>query len=70
MKAGAPPRARAYTQPQFISNQGRWVWTIVVNDKHQSIHVATSVQTFPTEHDANTAAKAVLRQLTPYERSA
>lgn len=54
---------RAYVKPDFNPAVNRWHWQIIANDNHHSVIVAQSVSTFPTEHDANAAGKALMGQL-------
>jgi len=63
MRKQRTPRARAYIQADYDSEKGRFHWIIIVNDQHQSVQVARSIQTFPTEHDANVAGDRVRRQI-------
>lgn len=57
------PFPRAFFTSQYDRTTHRWHWTIIANTRTHSREIARSIDTFPTEHDANVAAKDVTRQL-------
>jgi hypothetical protein len=54
---------RAYFSADYVPATNRWHWIILVNDRSHSKEIARSVPSYPTEHDANVAAKDVQLQL-------
>ena len=62
-KKSAPPH-RAYFGSDFDPVTSRWSWTITEHTNNHAKEVGRSVITYPTQHDANVAAKALLKQLT------
>lgn len=57
--ASKAPVAAFFSSTTVGQSDGRWRWTIVV----QGSVMAFSTSTYPTEHDANDAARAISRQL-------
>lgn len=57
------PSIRAYFTATYDRESHRWHWSILVNDRQHSKEIARSIPSYPTEHDANVAAKAVKQQL-------
>lgn len=57
------PLVRAYFSSDFVPETKRWHWTLLANDRSHSKEIARSVISYPTQHDANFAAKAVRQQI-------
>lgn len=50
---------RAFFLSAYEPDLHRWCWTIV----ERGVEVARSVATFPTQHDANNAARTLAKHL-------